>query len=490
MKHKFFSVMTSCLVCFMFVVGLIGCSESDDLGGGGSNGKSIKLQKLDFSGAKYLTLVDNTRAADGDEVGLFKIDEQGNMTTVVLSCTEEEDGTVTKTRTDIKVIPSNVYSLCGAYTYMSDCRFTDNNGYEVWMKQYYEPEARDFNILVRNADGAIFYVPQALVNSYFCYDQGFYGASLDNKGNLYLLGTDEDNNILGQLTVQNGQMVVKQISPKGISIAGGGILPFDNGTVMVNRADTWLNCTLFYPNGGFEEWLGYRLLEKFENGGYTDESILPVSRVKSGLKTIMVKGIHNEDLSKNKEYIVSLCDFRVGTSYGDHSLSEPLSTLSSGCDYSWEPGDANFLKWVYDCFYSNFQSLHGIYETENWYIIGTSLVVDKNTMEMRPLEGDELNIIFPTESNTYKGRSWAADAEGADWYDVETLQSGRVDFHLPKNFKQNNTTTDIPSGKVIVSGTRFTDGKSVTYFIDIETGSYTCTEADSERPITALIPLN
>lgn len=490
MKHIFFSKMISFLAYFVLVTGLAGCSESDDLGGGGGDikGKTIKLQKLDFSVAKYLTLLDGTRAADSEEVGLFKIDENGNMTTVVLSCTEEGDGTVTKTRTDIKVIPSRVYSLCGMYTYMEDCNFTTNEGQHIWMKQYYEPDARNFNILVRNGDGAIFYVPQLLVDSYF-YNSMFNDAATDKNGNLYLYGS---NSALGMLSTQNGQLVMKQINPNGVTYNFGGIIPFDNGTVMTSQFQFCLTCTFFYPNGGFENYFGYTVLERFDDGGYSDETILPVSKVSSGLKTMMVKKTYHENI-KCSEYVVSLHDFHVGTSYGEHTLSAPLASYSSGLDYSLDDNDSNYLKWIAE-YRSDQYSMNGIFETQNRYFIGRLFVVDKQTMEMRPLEGNEANIIFPNEANMYHGRAWEIykydDCWTAKWYDIDALQSGMNSINLPTNFQENSSIVDIPSGKLIVSGIRYADGKCVTYFIDIETGQYTCTETDSERPVTALIPQN
>lgn len=481
----------SYLMCVMAMAGFAGCSDSnsDDSGGGGNmNGKTLKLQKMNLDGAKYLSLTgNNTRAAGDDEVGLFKIDEQGNMTTVVVSCTEEEDGTVTRTRTDIKVTPRSICSLSGIFTFMGDCSFTDGEGRSVGMLQYYEPGAYSFNILVRNSDGAIFYIPKSLSETYFrSANEGHSNTVTDGKGNLYLFGGGN----LGMVTVRNGQLVLTQVNPNGVEVGGGNILPFDNGTVMTYRADdNMLACTFLYPNGGFEEYCGYRVIETFADGGYSDETILPaVLKVKSGTKAVMVKGIHREGLSK--EYIVSLCDFRVGTSYGDHSLSAPIASLSSGTDYStYDPQAPDYLDWVAKYQAASFW-LNGIYETTNKYIIGRTLVVDKRTMEMRPLEGTESNIIFPNAGNTYKGLAWNVGSWGAEWYDMETMQYGKVDFNLPSDFQISKETADIPSGKLILYGTRYADGKSVTYFVDIETGSYVCTESDSERPIVALIPLN
>lgn len=492
MKKFFFYRVIPYIVCVIAVTGFAGCSDSDSGDGDNVSDKTLKLQKMHLDGAKYLSLTGNgTRATGNDEIGLFKIDEEGNMTTVVLSCTEEENGTVKRTRTDIKVTPRYIYPLSGIYTFMEDCRFTDGEGNSIYMGQYYEPDAIQFNILVRNSDGAIFYIPKSLSDTYFlrANSQHLANTTTDNNGNLYLFAHDTNN--LGMVTIQNGKLVLKQVNPNNVGIDfGDDILPFDNGTIMTYRADNnFLTCTFFYPNGGFEEYCGYKVIETFADGGYSDEAILPVSKVKSGTKAVVVKGISREGLAK--EYIVSLCDFHVGTSYGDHSLSEPIASLSSGTDYStYDPQAPDYLDWVAKYQANSSIWFNGIYETTNMFIIGTTLVVDKRTMEMRPLNSTESNIIFPNANNTYKGLAWNVGCWGAEWYNIETMQYGKVDFNLPSDFRINNETADIPSGKLVVTGTRYTDGKSVTYFVDIETGNYVCTESDSERPITALIPLN
>lgn len=474
------------IMCVMAVIGFAGCSDSDDSDDSGSGGdmnvKTLKLQKMNLDGAKYLSLTgnnSNTKAIGNDEVGLFKIDEQGNMTTVVLSCTEEEDGTVTRTRTDIKVTPRFIYSLSGIYTFMEGCYFTDGEGNSVWMKQYYEPEAWDFNILVRNSDGAIFYIPQSLSDTYFL-SANYYNLErtvTDSRENLYLFSLSDKGN-LGMVTTQNGELVLKQINPNGVRLnSGGNLIPFENGTVMVADENMRsFSCDLFYPNGGFEHFDG------------TADGIISVTNLASGPKAVKVS--EGVTVGDKTECIVSLCDFHVGSSYGDHTLSAPIASLSSGTDYTTNnPQAPDYLDWL-SKYEANAMWLQGVYETTNMFIIGQTLVMDKRTMEIRPLEGTESYIIFPNANNTYKGLAWNVGSWGASWYDIETMQYGEVDFNLPSDFQINKETANIPSGKLVLSGTRYADGKSVTYFVDIETGGYVCTESDSKRPITALVPLN
>ena len=73
------------------------CGDSDEESGGRS--KTIKMQKLELDDAKYLSLTGTPSRAQSDEseVGLFKIDENGNISTVVLSCIESEGNGYTST---------------------------------------------------------------------------------------------------------------------------------------------------------------------------------------------------------------------------------------------------------------------------------------------------------------------------------------------------------------------------------------------------------
>lgn len=448
MKRMFYNKVVLYVAFVMVVMAMTGCSDSDS--DDFENGKSIKLQKLELDGAKYFSLTgNNSRAAEDDEVGLFKIDDKGNMTTVVLSCTEEEDGTVTRMRKDIKVIPRYIYSLSGIYTLMLECKFKDGEGNDVYMNQYYEPEAWEFNILVRNTDGAIFYIPQVLSEEYFHMgnERNLRNTVTDAKGNLFLFS--ERN--LGSVTTQDGQVVLKQINPSTQEVFGDKIVPFDNGTVMTSfREIDVFQGIFFYPNGGFEIYNGEK------------EQIVSLTKLASGVKAVKMTPYKTG-------YNVSLHDFNVGTSAGGNALSDPLASIYSD----------KFNLWG---------MIKGVYETKSMYVVGSNFVVEKRTMEMRPLEG--IDIIFPTEENTYKGFAWSVSSQDAQWCDIENLRSGVVNFSLPTDFEMNDYTPDIPLGKLIVYGTRYTDGRSVTYFVDIETGNYVFMETESDRPITALVPLN
>ncbi len=165
---------------------MIACNEGGNEEGGSESGSAtIKLQNLDIGDAKYLSLLGSpVRSQTGDsDAGLFMIDGHGNLSTVVLTCTEERGGTITQERKDIKVIPESIVSLPGGYTVMQCCDFMTGQGAYVDLFPYYDPgKYGDFNIIVRNSDGKIFYIPQSVDMPDWQGDMSF---ALDKDNDLY-----------------------------------------------------------------------------------------------------------------------------------------------------------------------------------------------------------------------------------------------------------------------------------------------------------------
>lgn len=455
---------------------LTACGDNDGTGGFDAS-KTIKLQKLELGNAKYLSLSGPSSRAHSEaatEVGLFKIDEHGNVSTVVLSCVETDDGAVTHVREDIQVIPRHLISLVGVYTLMSDCEFKTAEGDLINMLSYYEPGSYGaFNILVRNSDGRIFYIPQS-AGKYFANPK-IQSTTLDHDGNLYLLPSVEGNDDLLELTLQNDNLVIKQVNPNNIGVTGDQIWPLDNGTIVVSSWGDYY--TFLYPNGGFEQ-----------NSLFDKEHIF-LSQTADGIKAVRLE-VRNG--TPQREYIVSLHDYTVGTSAGGNVLSQPIASISSGTEYSTNLGDANYIDWVSKAS-MNHDWIRAVYETVDSYLLGQCLVVDKQTKRITPLNWEQSNrLIFPREDNTYKGLAWSTSSEDASWCNIETLEYGVVYFDLSQAgaFQQTGSFSDIPSGKVTITGVRNSDGKQVICIVDIETGHAVCSVNDSNRPITVLVPLN
>lgn len=469
----------ACLFMCLCSFGISSCSDNE-----GSEDpyafSNLKLQKLDLSDAKYLSLTSapaNTRIAENAEVGLFKIDENGNLSTVVLSCIQEEDGTVKQVRDDIKVIPQHLISLSGAYTLLLKCEFRTEKGEYIDMLHYYEPEAHEvFNILVRNSDGKIFYIPQA-ASKYFKY-LTTSTTTLDDKGNLYMLSCNWDGtgSDLLMITLLNDELVIKQVNPNDIKIIGNEIWALANRSVVVaGSGDSWRDYTFLYPNGGFEQTSLF------------DKGPVHLSKVTSGIKAVQVE---ERPGNPQREYIVSLHDYEVGTSVGSNTLSQPIVSISSGTDYSTQLGDADYVDWVSKI---NYGWIRSVYETSRFYLLGSCLVVDKQTNQITGLDWEQSNhVIIPTAENTYKGLAWSVSEKEASWFNIETLEYGVVKFDLSQAgpYQQTDFKANIPSGEAIITGVRNSDGKQVVFIVNIETGKAVYSVNNSDRPITTLIPLN
>lgn len=447
------------------------CGDSDE--GSGGRSKTIKMQKLELDDAKYLSLTGTPSRAQSDEseVGLFKIDENGNISTVVLSCVEAEDGTVTKVRNDIQVLPRHLFSLSGAYTLMLQCEFKTAEGNYFDMRPYYEPDAFYFHILVRNSDGKIFYIPQS-AGKYFEIPEP-PATALGNNGDLYIL-PHEGRDLLA-VTMQNEDLVLKQVNPNAVGIEGNEIWPLDNGTIVVPSMGN--SYTFLYPNGGFEQ------MPLFDKGE------IFLTKTDDGIKAVQVE---ERAGSPQREYIVSLHDYHVGRWAGSNTLSAPIASISSGTDYSTNLGDPDYIDWVSKVSANWTIWLYPVYETADSYFLGQCLVVDKQTSQITPLNWDQSNhVIFPTKENTYKGLAWRVFSEGAEWFNIETLEYGVVNFDLAlAGCKLNVLSENIPSGEATLTGVRNSDGKQIVCFVNIETGAAVFSEQDSNRPVTVLIPLN
>lgn len=484
---------------------LTGCTSAGEGGGFGPGGSGrLKLQSLDIADAKYLSLVggsDASRAA-GESPALFKMDADGNMSAVVLTCTEEEDGTVKRQRTDIRVIPSDIIPLTEAYTYLHDCDFVDEEGqpFPMYMYASYESEGWSrFNLLVRNADGRIFYIPSA-AHRYFdnlpSYQENSM-SQLDGAGNLYLYCWDNSGSKMIAVTTQeNGEVVVRQLNPDTLMLhnQSGEFFVLNNGTVVMLSGYDESEHLVLYPDGGFE-------FLSMDSDAEDPEAVATHSRlVKLGdeLYSFVVSRRYEE--GKPFDYRVFLQSLRVGATYGDWEYLEDVNTLlESGTDYSTDPADPAYLPWAarlswwWNAALTEFLPL---FETSQWYLFNYGFAIDKQLEQLRIWSDEERGrMILPRSDNTYAGRAWSTfDVEnGIRWFDVETFESGEVRFDNPDAGAPaiwNEWRENIPGGEIVRTGIRQTDGKPVICTIRIDTGRVTVSVLEDDRPVVALVPLN
>lgn len=444
----------------------------------GHGDKRLKLQSLDLSGAQYLTIVGDATKADAGKPGLFKIDENGNMTAVMLTCTEESDGSVTETRTDIEVIPRYICSITNDYTLMLDCRFFED-GQDIGMQQYYEPDVFYFNVLVRNVDGKLFYVPEAAEKQYSLYKEDCICAcTKDRDGNVYFVA----GGYVGELISAGNDMNIRQCSPLSVEMPNvdSRLYVFDNGTIACCFAGT---CTFLYPDGGFEN-IGDSASEEFGTDSYA-------LALDDGIKLITVK---NEPGYPNPNFVIEWNNVDVGASRGETKIVGPLASISSGTEWNDIYSSPDCLLWAWSMNVSGRGSVAEVYDFPDTYVLGRTLLLNKATFEFSELDREAYdNMIRPSGDNTYKGRLWSVSDSGAGWFDPKTFDYGVVEYNLPQDYIFTERFTDIPQGKIIMVGINPNNGNGIRADIEMESGRFSIKEtsaAESGNNIIALIPMN
>lgn len=150
----------------------------------------LKFDRVDLAGAEYLTVLQDgtqrggtgSKSTDGS-AGLFKIDKDGNMTAVAcyFSYSKDENGNTVsqEVRTDVKVVPSQIYRLGnGEYLYFSDCAFYDAQGTLIYAYNL----SRSY--LIRTKDGSVFDIARSNAD----FDIGDkYSTQVDTEGCLYAI---------------------------------------------------------------------------------------------------------------------------------------------------------------------------------------------------------------------------------------------------------------------------------------------------------------
>lgn len=474
MKKKILaSVLAGILVCMT----ISSCSSDDDeREGNGGKVTDLRLKKLDMSGGVYLTLAaTNSTSKANDDKGLFKIDADGNMTAVVLTCIETEDGSISTERTDISVVPEKIISLAKAYTLLAGCTFKNEKGETVELWSMYGDTNGQFNILVRNTDGSIYYIPDEADAFFPQYDED-YSLAIDKKGALYI--SNQYSNLLGRVElVSNGTTNITQINPSDVRV-GWKIWPLDNGTVVVYDDDHLENMTAFYPNGGFEKI-----------GGWQNDSRTKYYYVDHQLKAVELTEHPANEAGKAYSEL-TIHPFTIGTTVGSFAVAEAEASITGlRYDYTNEEEPAEWAERGS----TNSDWLKGLYSHNHHYFIGQMLLYDQYAKQITEIPVDIVDrIIFPTENNTYRGKAYTVQNEGCTWFDIETMTYGEVtfDFSPVESFMLTNYYADVPAGKCMIWGVRNSDGKPICITADIETGSVVCSENDDDRKIVALIPLN
>lgn len=500
MTHKFAIRMAAAMVAGLAV--LSSCSDDgpdgDGNGGNGTGGnKSLKLEKLDISGAKSLTLMGIPSKSRDAQVPntLFKIDENGNMSAVTLHVIEDGEGNKSTERTDITVHPDQIFSLSGKYTYMVMCEFRDKEGNVVYFNYNDDSGYWDFNVLVANATGKIYYIPAAGREYFSTYRDN---SAVDKMGNLYLQGPK-----VARLTFSDDRAVLTPYGPDGFG-SGGSMYVLDNGVVAIQNYHNAIS--FLYPNGGFEHLSGASDNPR-ENGttdtvqkdrysfNIIDGKVYAAKRPKENfMYEWYSEGYENGDRYIHREISASIHTVNVGEFFGHISYSEPLATITGTNDalkhsdyngmYSWDAPDWTWFARIDEGRFSP-------WESNRYYFLGDLLAYDKQNGGWTDLVATKKMDFArsPNPYNTYNGKCWEVYRDWAYWFNPETLEHGSV--KMPDICSQASMTEqDIPNGKIYYTAISNFDGSRKLYTIDIETGDYTVSDLETEDHIITLIPLN
>lgn len=456
------------------------------------SGGAIKLSRLDLSGAKYLTLgesSDGRSRANTDNV-LFKVDENGNVSAVVLECIEEEDGTSTTVRKDISIHPHEISNLTASWMYLWDCSFDCDDVEAVGrLRSSYDTAGSFyFNILVNKKTGKLFYIPDAY-GEYFTVNGNHdsdYTHFLDGPGGELYTQTHPVHGLSKVTVSSNGEAKIEKIGPNDISFSGGSFHVLGNGTIVLINGDAWgtNGLTLVYPNNGFE----YVSDSDYEHRLWNRKTWFYYFNGNIIAGTLIDEYDENFD---NVKQTLQLRNFSVDTGFGSHNFSAPIFEIKQELTKSWGQHGYDFPE--EDLWGNHINRIAGYYENDKYRFIGQTFAIHKTSGEVVRLSGRGSQIVFPDSNNVYQGKAWYTYADAADWFDCETLESGRVyyDTSILSNYYQKDQQANIPDGEYMITAISQIDGKKVIVIIDITTGRVKkIVEVVSTSESITLIPMN
>lgn len=172
-------------------------------------GKST-ITKIDITNAKMLVLTGNDlqSKATADNLGFYKLDEEGNLEAVYTYVME--DGKEVKSK--VLLVPQSIFPLSKEYVLLSRCAAQFEDGTQrLWGLSY----------IVRKNDGAIFYTDDPILNKIRTYEEIDYQENSDilprtdqNGYTYFIAGNEENDDVIykmGLNRISNG-LEIQQVS--------------------------------------------------------------------------------------------------------------------------------------------------------------------------------------------------------------------------------------------------------------------------------------
>ncbi|MBD5272088.1 MAG: hypothetical protein HDS42_02255 [Bacteroides sp.] len=443
-----FFLITAVTLLMLFTS--VSCSDDSS----NFNYQTMLPSRADVVGAQSLILSPGaqTRADDEyyafQEAGLYKVDENGNVSAVGIFMSNE-GGTLEK---EGRIIPKNLTKLNDRFVLLSSCSIKFD--YTIPL---------EYDIIVDLTTGKIYKFNNFKSFSHY----GVYSRMVSDSR--FLIWSDYAK-ILGELNIDNETATYRQltndegkgfINPRGY----GYVNQLPNGVILSqlsgHTADGTYLCDeemgILYPNGGYD---------------------------------------YLQDLCKADFYYV-LKD-KAAIASIDHKRNFSLSFIefgNSSNDTKVIPTDKIVL--------DNYGTVNqGYYETDNSIIlsIGDSysysiIIFNKQSnklSEFTPSFSEQMDI-YPYAY--YKGRVWdiftekGAQGVKALWINPDTRESGSFDLDL-QGVDVDKIERYYDSGKVVIYGTRRSDTAYVVATLDLETEKTKIEFSIPEHETITLIPLN
>lgn len=447
-------------------------SCSNDDGSSNLNYRTMLPNRADVVGSQSLILSPGaqTRADDDEyyafqEAGLYKMDEDGNVSAVGIFMSDE-GGTLEK---EGRIIPNNLTKLNDRFILLSGCSIK----FDFDTPYYNNTITLNYDIIVDLTTGKIY----KFDNFKSFSRDGVYSRMVSDSR--FLIWGLPYSKILGELNIDNETATYRQLTNDE---GKGFINPKEYGYVNQLPNGVILSQACFMNGTDYIQYYYDTMGILYPNGGYDYLQDL----CKADFYYVL----------KDKAAIASLD--RVGKGL-DFSLSF-IEFGNSSNDIKVIPADKFFFESPDLSFFDNL----GYYETDNSIILSIGryyfrecriIIFNKQSnklSEFTPSFSEKM-IIYPYAY--YNGRVWDIFAEeGAQgvkalWINPDTRESGSFDLDL-QGVDVDKIERYYDSGKVVIYGTRRSDTAYVVATLDLETEKTKIEFSIPKKETITLIPLN
>ena len=455
------------------LIGIMGCSKDDP----GNQTQNLRWSRVDLTGAKYLVLSESpVSKSTGAPSDVFKVDENGNMTAGVFYFTYDNNGNSQQARSDVKVVPQKISSYDGGqYMLFHDCDFRDGQGQSIYLPHY----GGSYNFLIRRKDGAVFHIPYSEKDK-FPATNSKYTAKVDHNGDLFVC----KSSVISKVEAKDGQTYLRQITPNGIG-ADQFVLT-DQTDVLIGAYSAFsYSGTIFYPNGGFENFSSTRYGYDANGCTYFGETSFfldgnQLKLIERRSKYDVANQLSTDTLGIRNVAIGSAPPIAINKEYSHCRIQ------------SWSDNSSQEERAV------NFVGSSGISCKDHFVLINEPylLVCNRNDNGTRVFVPDEYPEIIndgkPLEDKIINNVLFGFNSttRTIQKYNFETLTYSEVQYDDSSVGQYVQLGISLGYNAYIINGVRNSDERSVVIEIDHFTGAVKTTVAPDERKITELIQLN